>query len=187
MGKAFIHSDMKNRNKDDLYETPYSMTRDLLDSEEFDYTKTVLEPATGRGAISTILSDRFVSVVSYDKEKNFFKESRLFDYVITNPPYNLADEFVEKARQVSCIKFAMLLRINFLSGEKRLSDNRYRNLRRVYVYSRMPDLRAPIRQDGKYPTGGIVYTWMVWEIGYKGKPEICFISNQNSVLKASEK
>ena len=47
----------------------------------------------------------------------------------------------------------------------------------------MPDLRAPIRDDGKYPTAGIVYAWMIWEKGYSQSPAIRWIDSKNYVLK----
>lgn len=41
-----------------------------------------------------------------------------FDFVITNPPYNLAEEFIKAALDVAPV-VAMLLRINFVASQKR--------------------------------------------------------------------
>ena len=134
MGKAFMHSTIDNRSVGDLYETPYSMTAQLFENEFFDHRGSVLEPAAGNGAMVAILQNYFRDLTHYDIETDFLTESRQFDYVITNPPYRLADEFVEKAREVTRHKFAFLLRINFLSGENRLQENRFRELKRIYVF-----------------------------------------------------
>ena len=118
---------------------------------------------------------------------DFYKEDRKFRYLITNPPFGTeADKFVHKAKQVCTDKFAMLLRTNYLSGQKRYESGVYENLKSVYVFTRMSDLSSPIRKDGKYPTAGIVYAWFVFKIGYKGKPKIDWIDNQKHVLKKSD-
>lgn len=41
-----------------------------------------------------------------------------FDFVITNPPYNLAEEFIKASLEVAPV-VAMLLRINFAASQKR--------------------------------------------------------------------
>ncbi len=192
-GKAY-----GNRSTDsNFFETPYSMTEQLFEVEKFNFRKTVLEPAAGNGAITEILEDKFsyFKINSYDITPqnhfvnigDFYKEDRKFDYIITNPPYGKeADKFVMQAKKVCRKKFAFLLRTNFLSGETRLNSGIYKGLKNVYIFSRMPDFRSEIRGDGKYKTAMNVYAWMVWEIGYKGKPQINWISNQQYVLKKKE-
>jgi len=184
-GKAFAHT--KDRNKSDYYPTPYSMTEQLLEVETFEQG-LILEPACGEAdAISKVL-DKKHKVLSTDiiYGDDFLDSTTQYDYVITNPPYKLADEFIEKAREVATNKFAMLLRTNFLSGVTRFKEDRFRELKNVYIFTRMPDLNAELRDDGKYPTAMIVYAWMVWEKGYTGKPNISWIDNQKYVLKAGE-
>lgn len=201
-GKAFIHSSADG----DFFPTPYSMTRQFLEREYFDYSGSVLEPACGGGHMSKILKEKFRAVNSYDLKDghDFYKEKERYDYVITNPPYGKeADKFVIKAKSVTKHKFAMLLRTNYLSGQERYDSEVYRWLRDIYVFTRMPDLRPfikttdkegkvslvqnPIREDGTYPTAGIVYAWMVWDVGYIGKPSINWIDNQKYVLKKKDR
>lgn len=186
VGKAFIHSDGSKRNDGDLYETPYSMTRALLDRESFKSKGYFLEPAAGNGAIVRVLSERFENVTAYDREVDFLTETDRHDYIVTNPPYSHADEFVEKALSLQPRKFAFLLRTNFLSGQARVRAGIFDDLARIYVFSRMPDLRAPIREDGKFPTAGIVYAWFVWEPLHGGPPEIHWIDNGEFVLRKGD-
>ena len=123
-GKAFAHT--KDRNHGDYYPTHYSLTEQLLEVVDFRHG-IILEPAAGKAkAISKVLERNGLSVVSKDLEQgqDFLKEVDKYEYIITNPPYSLADEFVEKCKEVATDKFALLLRTNFLSGMKRFRDKR---------------------------------------------------------------
>ena len=111
-GKNFSANNASGkRKKSDFYETPYSLTRKFLDVETFDKSLSVCEPACGAGAISKILEERWQSnkVTAYDKETNFLWETGNYDYIVTNPPFSLAHEFIQKAKLVANNKFALLL------------------------------------------------------------------------------
>ena len=173
--------------------THYSLTQQFLEREDFDYSKSVLEPCCGACHMAYVLAERFTDIDLYDIDNqefhgDFYKEKRNFDYVITNPPYGKeADKFVLKAKEVARLKVAMLLRTNYLSGTTRLNAGIFEELKNVYIFTRMPDFTAEIRDDGKYPTAMIVYAWLVWEKGYKGKPNMEWIDNQDYVLTAEDK
>lgn len=188
-GKAYGHRSAEGN----YFPTPYSMTEQLFEVEKFSRFATVLEPACGYQHMTRVLEKKFRKVVSYDldpefeRQGDFYKEDRKFKYIITNPPYSgEADKFVAHAKKICTKKFAFLLRTNFLSGEARLQTGTYEGLKRVYVFSRMPDLRSPIREDGKYKTAMNVYAWMIFKIGYKGSPKIKWISNQQYVLNKKD-
>jgi hypothetical protein len=150
MGKAFF----SRKSKSDFFETPYSMTEQLLENEKFDYNKIVLECAYGYGAIVNILLKHFntSSIYGYDKytpdcySQDFLKEKNInkFDYIITNPPFSLWDKFVEKAKEVAIEKFAFLGRLEFLTGLKRHEENMYYDseypLTKVYYFIRKVNL-----------------------------------------------
>ena len=189
-GKNFsANNTTGKRRKSDFYETPYSMTSHLLESEDFDKSPTVCEPACGAGAISNILQKDFNSVVAYDIEKDFLLEPGQYDYIITNPPFSLAYEFVEKAKQVATKKFAFLLPLSYLHGKKRYDgiymDKKY-GLKKVYVFTRYPMLGEPLREDGKYNTGMMVYAWYIFENHYEGAPTINWIDNNVDVLSKKD-
>ena len=189
MGKAFGHSSEKNRNKNDYYPTPYSMTKQLLQNYPLDTHWNYYDPATGEAeAIEKVFKENGLKIAGNDiiNGANLLQDKREYDFIVTNPPYNLADEFVEKARENSKHGFAMLLRTNFLSGQKRFEAGRFENLKRVMIFTRMPDLNSELREDGKYRTAMIVYAWFVWEHSYSGNPEISWIDNQKFVLKKCE-
>ena len=190
-GKNFSRNNVKGlRKKSDFYETPYSITKHLLDRETFNFSKTCLEPACGEGAIVKILKPLWgASLNYYDKDFNFLTEKQGYEYVITNPPFSLAFEFVLKAKEISQDKFCMLLPLSYLHGKKRY-DQIYTDkefpLKKVYVFTRYPMLGDKLRDDGKYRTGMMVYAWYVWEKNYKDLPSIEWIDNNKDVLSKKD-
>ena len=185
-GKNFsANNSSGKRKKSDFYETPYSITSHLLEIEDFNKSLTICEPACGAGAIVKVLEKEWQEVIAYDIEKNFLWETKNYDYIITNPPFSLAYEFVQKAKQIATEKFAFLLPLSYLHGKKRY-DNIYMDkqygLKKVYVFTRYPMLGESLREDGKYNTGMMVYAWYIFENHYRGLPVIDWIDNNGDVL-----
>ena len=102
MGKNFSGNTNKERPKSDFYQTPYSMTEQLLQNEEF--IGNVLEPSCGKGAISKVLKEHNFEVTAQDYDEglgiDFLKFNKKFDNIITNPPFRLANEFVKKSLEL---------------------------------------------------------------------------------------
>ena len=180
------------RKKSDFYETPYTLTRKFLDVEYFNKNSTVCEPACGGGAITRVLKEHWEDdkVTAYDQETNFLWETGEYDYIVTNPPFSIAFEFIQRAKLVAKSKFAFLLPLSYLHGKKRFdeiySDRTY-GLEKVYVFTRYPMLGEALREDGKYNTGMMVYAWFVFEKEYDGSPVIDWIDNNEDVLSKMDK
>lgn len=123
-----------------------------------------------------------------DLDNDFFKQSKKYTTIITNPPFSLAYEFIEKAKELSEI-FYFLLPLNYLHGKKRY-DNIYTDesfkLEKVYVFTRYPLLGEKLREDGKHNTGMMVYAWYKWNKNYKGEPSIQWLDNNEYILKKGE-
>ena len=190
-GKNFSANNAKGqRKKSDFYETPYSITNHLLEVEDFDKSLTVCEPACGAGAISNILKKHWDNVVAYDIEKDFLLEYGNYDYIITNPPFSIAYEFVKKAKRIATKKFAFLLPLSYLHGKKRYDDiymDKTYGLKKVYVFTRYPMLGEPLRDDGKYNTGMMVYAWYIFENHFSDSPTIDWLDNNGDVLSKKDK
>lgn len=193
-GKNYSCNNTGKRKKSDFYETPYSITEHLLNNEKFLFDSTVLEPAAGDGAIVKVISKKIKKTISTDLKSgiDFLKVKKdLYnpDYIITNPPFSIAYEFVLQAKKICKNKFAFLLPLSYLHGKKRF-DNIYKDkkfpLARVYVFTRYPMLGDELRIDGKYKTGMMVYAWFIWDRFYKGEPIIKWIDNNDDVLKRSD-
>jgi hypothetical protein len=191
IGKNYSKGNSGKRKESDFYETPYSLTRELLKVEKFN--GTILEPACGNYAISKILSEYgYKEVRSCDLRMgfDFFKQVLSHDNIITNPPYSKAMEFILKAKQIARKKIIMLLPLTYLHGQERFErvfkDKNF-PLRRVYVFTRYPMLGEALREDGKFHTGMQVYAWFVWEKKAKEKePVIRFIDINKYVLKKGD-
>lgn len=187
VGKNFSGNNLGQRKKSDFYETPYSMTQQLLNSEKFSKQRMVLEPACGNGAIVSVLKSEGFQVKYYDAETDFLLEEKKYDYLITNPPFSLAFEFIQTAKKVVKRKFALLLPLSYLHGKQRFdeiySDSNF-PLAKVYVFTRYPMLGDELRQDGKYRTGMMVYAWFVWNKKFSGNaPRLHWLDNQEFVLR----
>ena len=125
---ASNHTD-RERADLDFYATHPSAVEALLKAETF--SNDIWEPAAGLLHISNTLSKHGHNVRSSDiiarkegiEEKDFlFGIHEPFDGdIITNPPYAMAQEFVEKALETVTDghKVAMFLRLLFLEGQRR--------------------------------------------------------------------
>lgn len=97
-----------------------------------DDPKTILDPCCGMSAFKNVLSKQFIDCnftqLDNDSDSNAdilvdykkYTTDKKFDLVISNPPYTLAQEFVENALNMSN-NVIYLLRLNFLGSQKRES------------------------------------------------------------------
>ncbi|WP_137135366.1 SAM-dependent methyltransferase [Rhizobium sp. FKY42] len=130
-----------------------------------------LEPAAGRGYMANPLNEYFVKVEAADAHpygfcqvKDFLKypyEAQSHDWVITNPPFRLAEQFVERARFVARRGFAILARTVFLE-----SVGRYEGIFRstpptifAQFSERVPMVKGRVDPKASTATG---YGWFVW-------------------------
>lgn len=166
-----------NDSPDD-FPTPPWATRALLehvfDSEAPVASLTCLEPACGAGHMAKVLRTYFANVISSDAHDYGFGLKRDFlaypyetnavDWVITNPPFRLAEEFVLRALSVARRGVAILARTVFLESVGRHG--------RIFVphppskvaqfVERVPMVKG--RLDGNATTA-TSYAWFVWEKG----------------------
>ena len=64
-------------------------------------------------------------------------------------------------------------------------DKQY-GLKKVYVFTRYPMLGEPLRDEGKYNTGMMVYAWYIFENHFSGSPTIDWLDNNGDVLSKKE-
>lgn len=132
---------------------------------------TCLEPACGRGYMSRPLAEYFGRVDSADAHQYGFAPVRDFltfpyeaqshDWVITNPPFRLAEEFVQRALTVARSGVAILARTVFLE-----SVGRYQGIFRetppsvfAQFSERVPMVKGRVDAKASTATG---YAWFVW-------------------------
>lgn len=153
----------------DFFPTPAWATHALIDNEVFE--GEIWESACGNGAMSEVLALTGQPVISSDLHNrgygepgvDFLVSNRRSANIVTNPPYNAAEGFVEAGLHKADRKFALLLRLAFLEGA-----NRQRSIfsvhppTRVWVFSeRITFYPAGAIQKG---TGTTAYAWFVWDL-----------------------
>jgi hypothetical protein len=166
----------RGRPDDDFYQTPPYATRELLKRESLG--GVTWEPACGDGAIAELLPGKVVATDLNDHGYgetgvDFLMAWRRVDNIVTNPPYILAQEFVERALLLARRKVAMLLKLAFLESQGRYEFFNRTPLRTVYVFSKRLTMTR-----GNEPVGSggmIAFAWFVWEHGHTGNPELDWI------------
>jgi len=124
----------------------------------------------GHNVISTDLIDRGYGVGGIDfLQPNAF-EDLPYDAIITNPPFKIALQFIEKSLKLAPI-VCMLLRLQFIESEKRDKFFTENPPRYIAVFKK----RILCSKDARFPEGessAVCYAWFIWERGYKGNPEL---------------
>ena len=145
---------------------------------------TCLEPAAGRGYMAKPLSEYLSVVDAADKHyygyapvKDFLTfpyEALSHDWVITNPPFRLAEQFVDRAMTVARCGVAILARTVFLESVSRY-ENIFKNTPPsifAQFSERVPMVKGRIDRKASTATG---YAWFVWEKESKGQPHLEWI------------
>jgi len=164
----------ESKQSADDFPTPPWATRALLEYVICDARipeMTCLEPACGRGYMSQPLSERFCRVDSADFIDYGYGEVRDFltypylaeshDWVITNPPFKLAQEFIQRALFVAKYGVAILARTVFLESVGRY-DQLFKDNRPTYFAQfaeRVPMVKGRVDRKASTATG---YAWFVW-------------------------
>ncbi len=172
----------------DDFPTPPWATRALLRYIINDHTdinlQTCLEPACGRGYMSKVLQNSFSSVHSSDAyDYNYgsiqdyleiFYEDKSFDWVITNPPFRLAEKFVIKSLDIARVGVAILARTVFIE-----SVGRYKTLfeanppaKFAQFTERVPMVKGRLDPKASTATG---YAWIVWEHSRLNSPRLMWV------------
>lgn len=166
----------------DFYPTPTWATIALLQQETFH--GIILEPCCGDGAISKILNENGLETISYDKYNRGFGSVQdafkltgsIYDNIITNPPFAIAEKLINHFMDKFDHKMCMLLRTSFLE-----SAGRYDRLwsinppARVHIFSERLSM-YPAGQQGVKGGGTTSYAWFCFDKNIKVKaPEIYWI------------
>jgi hypothetical protein len=166
----------------DLYETPRVAVEALLRAENLD--ARIWEPCAGRGAITDVLREHGHRVAAADiadygvpgqeSGRDFLEEERApegFDQIVTNPPFSLAQAFVEHGLAL-CERVVMLMRLAFLESERRspILDNG--QLARVHVFKKRLPMMHRDGWTGPRASSAVAYAWFVWERAHAGPAQL---------------
>ncbi len=134
----------------------------------------VWEPAANRGYMVSPLEEYFATVYASDVHDygagfhvhDFLQPYRPdgfddIEFVITNPPFRLAKQFIERGLDVASVGIAVVVRTSFLEGIDRY-ETLFRDNPPTIVapfVERIPMFRGRIDPTGSSATS---YTWLVW-------------------------
>lgn len=161
------------RKERDLYETPAWATEALLPHLPAGIS-SVLEPACASGKMVAVLQVAGYQVYSSDISQgvDFLDQTRedgLFDAVITNPPYELAREFIEKSLTIAdCV--AMLLRTDYDHAKTR-----------AFLFAGCPEFAKKVVltkrikwfEDSKGQPS-FNHAWFIWNSTHEGAPTLAY-------------
>jgi hypothetical protein len=148
----------------EFFATPRSVTRALLQNEEF--RGLTWEPACGHGAIAELLPGEVLASDFGDYGYgeigvNFLKTWREVDNIVTNPPFSLKLAFKRHALECARRKVAMLFPIGTLGYELEAGTP----LKAVYLF-------PPKTVKFVNANNGLRLAWHVWEKGFTGDIQI---------------
>lgn len=171
----------------DDFPTPPWATRALIEhviispgSERADLKRlSVWEPACNRGFMADPLEDYFGEIWASDIHdyglEGAFQHDFLFPamphvmewakarphWIISNPPFRLAEQFIARAAEIATVGYAFLVRTSFLEGVGRYENLFSKNLPSVVAQfsERVPMVKGRYDPDASTATS---YCWLVW-------------------------
>lgn len=196
---AVMAQRVEPKDSPDDFPTPPWATRALIEhviGDKYKLTReTCWEPACGVGHMAKVLKEYFLEVecsdaftyTGYGQTSDFLLDNstdRQFDWIITNPPFRLAEEFALKSLRVARRGVALLARSVFLE-----SVGRYNSLFRTtpptkfaQFSERVPMVRGRIDKKASTATG---YAWFVWEMANNQPPRLMWIPPCRKSLERS--
>lgn len=179
-----------NRQDADNYATPGWVTRALLPHIP-DRIRTIWEPAAGEGAMATALRERPKTTVKATDirpgnsmptapESIDFLAAHLCTCaaVVTNPPFHLAQEFIEQALELTFREsgfVAMLLRTDFDHAKTRrhlFADNPA-FAKRIVLTKRIVWFVDPLTGRPK-ASPSENHSWCLWDHTHRGPAQIAY-------------
>ena len=176
------------KDSPDDFPTPPWATRALIKhvlAEETELSSlTCLEPACGAGHMAKVLKEHFGEVrcadahyYGYGAIQDFLADPYEYngvDWVITNPPFRLAEEFVLRSLSIARCGVAILARTVFLE-----SIGRYAGIFRdtppakfAQFTERVPMVKGRLDRKATTATG---YAWLVWETSVPQPPRLMWV------------
>ena len=178
-----------NREAADHYVEPHWVSIRLFETEDFDRTQVLLDPCTGFGRVATAAKAAGYIVIAADiidrgyagcEIQNFLERKSVPPSVVGNPPFNSVEAFARHALDLGARKLALLFPTPRLNAARWLKDL---PLRRVLLLSPRPSMPpGHVIARGEKPGGGKVdFSWLVFERGYAGSPELAWLHRDGAV------
>ncbi len=155
-------SDTFDRKDGDFYPTPENVTQALINFEIIPRSSLIWEPACGDGAMVKVFEENGFTCASTDISKgdDFLKYDAAFpiEAIITNPPFNLSQKFIERCMELKSPIFCMLLKSQYWHSKKRAKLFKDYAPSYILALTWRPDFLSGER--GGSPTMDML--WTVW-------------------------
>lgn len=174
------------REENDFYATnPHALEIFMNDLRNIGLNNKVWECSCGKGHLSEVLKNEGYKIVSSDLIDrgygtggiDFLQCSKQWDGdILTNPPFKLAEKFVEKAMEllIDGNKLVLFLKVQFLESKSRKELFKKYPPKYVYINSERQQCCKDAEFD-KYTATTQCYRWYIWEKGYEGEPTVRWI------------
>ena len=179
----------------DFYPTPAWSTRALFENvlTNWDLFRTwqwkVYEPAAGEGHIVEVLKEYFYEhniiasdIHDYGYKYDFIRDFVIAppvecDFIITNPPFKLANQFIKRALEVASTCVCIFGKIQLLEGV-----NRWRQIYRQTPPSIIAPFtsRVTLYENEERDSGGqMMFAWYIWikdnDKWNSAPPKVCLL------------
>lgn len=162
------------RKPADFYPTPPDVTVALLDFLALPPGQSIWEPACGDGAMAKVLGERHKVLATDLREDSGYGAGGMdflaadisesaHDWIITNPPFKLAADFIEKSLKVTG-NVAMLLKSQYWHAKSRIALFEKHPPAYVLPLTWRPSFLE--KERGNSPLMDVI--WVVWSQGYSG-------------------
>lgn len=175
-----------DRRELDFYPTPSNVTTALLNFLDMPQGRTIWEPACGDGAMSRVMESMGYTVFSTDINIKCYGDGGIdyltcyninADAIITNPPFNLSEQFIIKAVQEARSTVAILLKSQYWHAKSRLALFEKLSPSYVLPLTWRPDFLEHERKPGeKKGNPTMEVAWSVWQKRSKSQNDISTIS-----------
>jgi hypothetical protein len=166
MTATLANAGAKDRPATDFYPTPAPVTHALLNWLKLSPFSTIWECAAGEGHMANVMCERGYNVECSDLYKTGvdFRSAGLLDvdWIITNPPFNVSEEFITHAYDLRPAGFAFLLKSQYWHATRR-------NLlfKKIRPYAVLPlSWRPDFLFGSKSGAPTMEVLWTVWKAPY---------------------
>ncbi len=157
----------KRLNKTDFYATPPWCYENL--DIDWSIFENAHEPCRGDGRIQFFLEEEGLECTYSEilEDKDFFEWTEETDLILTNPPFSIAQKFIDHALNYSNTCF-MLLRLNYLGSIGRHEWWKKNPPIAIHVLSKRPSFTGT-------GTDATDYGWFAWDKTNRLKRGIYFV------------
>jgi predicted RNA methylase len=162
----------------EAYETPRWAVEAILRKEIL--SRRVLDPCCGKGVLGDVANDCGYTVFEFDKYDWGLRRAGLGDFLVgqwpvsyvadrtvfMNPPFSLAEEFVERSFELKARKIVCFQRFAWWESAGRRDFWEKCPPNRVYICgNRASCWRFDIPEDQRKSSSTTAHAWYIWERG----------------------